>query len=339
MKMNLKNRTTKLGLAIILTPLLLTACNSSNDNAIPVANAGTDQVKRVGSIVNLNGNDSFDSDGSITNYSWTQVSGTSVTLSDSSTASPSFTAPDTAEVLSFELTVTDNVELTNTDTVDIVVKGNTAIFLNPAYVDYVDGDIGSEAYNLLQTIPAYGEPITTFTGITAADFSSNTSSTTLALIIPELEMGDLNPDINDAARTVISDYVNNGGILVTFGSTDLPTFNLLNATFGWSLESGSENGTYSLNSTAATGTSFAGGPTPLVYNDDTTTVLLSSLPAEAKAIYVDNTSGDAALFAIPVGSGYVVYSGYDWYDGAPAGTQDNGWLDALNRALSLTETP
>ena len=94
-----------------------------NNNTIPSANAGADQIVNQGDVVTLDGTASNDPDGSITNYSWRQTSGTTVTLSDTGIASPTFTAPNVGEALTFLLSVTDNLGATAIDTVVITVNG------------------------------------------------------------------------------------------------------------------------------------------------------------------------------------------------------------------------
>ena len=54
-------------------------------------------------------------------YGWVQMAGPAVTLTGATTASPTFNAPST-EPLTFELTVTDENNLTDTDTVVITVN-------------------------------------------------------------------------------------------------------------------------------------------------------------------------------------------------------------------------
>jgi Tol biopolymer transport system component len=87
-----------------------------NVNQEPTANAGSDQTVNEGDTVSLDGSGT-DPDGTVESYSWTQTAGTSVTLSDASSATPSFTAPDVGadgETLTLELTVTDNDGATST---------------------------------------------------------------------------------------------------------------------------------------------------------------------------------------------------------------------------------
>src|SRR5919109_346117 len=98
----------------------------NNVNQNPIANAGTDQTVNEGDSVSLDGSASSDADGTIASYSWTQTAGTAVTLSDASSATPSFTAPNVGsngDALAFELTVTDNDGATSTaDSVSVTVN-------------------------------------------------------------------------------------------------------------------------------------------------------------------------------------------------------------------------
>lgn len=107
------------------------------NNTAPTANAGVDQANiTAGTTVTLDGSVSSDSDGTIVSYAWTQKAGETVTLSNNSAVSPTFTAPTTgsAQTLTFQLTVTDDGGLTSTpDSVDIQVDAqNTGNGANPA---------------------------------------------------------------------------------------------------------------------------------------------------------------------------------------------------------------
>jgi len=99
-------------------------------NTEPTASAGPDQTVAQGAVVTLNGTGSSDPDsGDTITYSWAKLSGPDVTLPNAASASPTFTAPTSAENYSlvFELTVTDNGGLTGKDTVIVNVNkpGNT----------------------------------------------------------------------------------------------------------------------------------------------------------------------------------------------------------------------
>lgn len=88
-------------------------------NRAPVANAGEDIGVNGGNQVILNGSASTDTDGTIAKYTWAQVAGENVVLSDAAAASPSFVAPAvlTDAEIEFQLTVEDNDGATATDRV------------------------------------------------------------------------------------------------------------------------------------------------------------------------------------------------------------------------------
>ena len=90
-------------------------------NLPPIAEAGPDQTVNYGAAVNLDGSGSHDQNGAIASYSWTQVAGTSVTLTGETTASASFTAPASGGLLTFQLTVTDDSGQSASDTVNVRV--------------------------------------------------------------------------------------------------------------------------------------------------------------------------------------------------------------------------
>lgn len=97
----------------------------NDTNIAPTANAGPDQTVAQGAIVSLNGTGSSDpNSGDTITYSWAKLSGPNVTLSNATSASPTFTAPSSAEnyALVFELTVTDNGGLTGKATVIVNVN-------------------------------------------------------------------------------------------------------------------------------------------------------------------------------------------------------------------------
>lgn len=95
-------------------------------NHAPTAEAGANAQVQLGTTVTLDGTGSTDPDGNTLSYSWTQTSGTAVTLSNAQTAKPSFTANATGTLI-FALTVNDGTVSSTADTVTItVVKANNA---------------------------------------------------------------------------------------------------------------------------------------------------------------------------------------------------------------------
>jgi hypothetical protein len=103
----------------------------SASNTAPTANAGTDQANITpGSTVTLDGTGSTDSDGTVEAYSWRQISGSPVTLSSTTAAEPTFTAPTLTggATLVFGLVVTDDDNADSTeDTVSITVLAESPV--------------------------------------------------------------------------------------------------------------------------------------------------------------------------------------------------------------------
>lgn len=90
-------------------------------NAAPVAAAGTDiHITGTSATVALDGAASYDPEGSALAYHWNIISGSGGTLSNSTIVNPVFTSNTTGQY-SIVLTVTDNSQLTGTDTLLITI--------------------------------------------------------------------------------------------------------------------------------------------------------------------------------------------------------------------------
>lgn len=94
-------------------------------NLPPTVNAGTDQSVSTSATVNLSASAS-DPDGTISAYLWTQQSGTAVTINNSTTSTPNFTAPASPATIVIRCTVTDNLGATAFDDVQITVSASGA---------------------------------------------------------------------------------------------------------------------------------------------------------------------------------------------------------------------
>lgn len=90
-------------------------------NVAPIAAAGSDQSVSINATVTLDGSASSDANGDALTYGWAQTEGPSVTLSDASAISPTFTAPPAADVLTFTLTVTDSHGMADPTPDEVVV--------------------------------------------------------------------------------------------------------------------------------------------------------------------------------------------------------------------------
>jgi hypothetical protein len=94
-------------------------------NSAPTANAGLDQDVNVGALVKLDASGSSDPDGDTLSYTWSQVSGPSVTLSGASTVNATFTASAVGTYV-FRLVVSDGKVSSTADQVTVrVVSQNT----------------------------------------------------------------------------------------------------------------------------------------------------------------------------------------------------------------------
>lgn len=110
----------------------------------PFANAGEDQSVEAGAEVWLDGAHSFDQNGVIQNYLWTQTAGPEVTLSDPDEAVTLFTMPVLVgnESLEFELRVTDDDGLEASDQLmvsrfkEVVLSANVSSGIAPLEVNF-----------------------------------------------------------------------------------------------------------------------------------------------------------------------------------------------------------
>jgi len=111
-------------------------------NVPPTANAGPDQTVDEGETVTLDGSNSTDPDGTISSYLWSQTGGTPVTLSDSTSSMPTFTAPTvgvSGEALTFQLTVTDNGGLQAADSCTVTISPSDVYNRSNPMVAYNNG--------------------------------------------------------------------------------------------------------------------------------------------------------------------------------------------------------
>lgn len=97
-----------------------TAPETTNSNSVPSVSAGNDQSVGSGDVTTLAATVSDDDTPSVM---WVQTSGPAVALSDVTSLSPTFTAPDVIdpEALTFEITVDDGTNPSVTDSVSITV--------------------------------------------------------------------------------------------------------------------------------------------------------------------------------------------------------------------------
>ena len=163
------------GTAVTTTTTMTVTPTAPVINQPPVAEAGDAQEVDTGATVTLTGA-ATDPESGVLTYAWTHTMTdgvaptTPITLSGGTTASPTFTAPNTATVLVFTLTVTDAASASHSDTVTITVTvpdttAPTATF----------GTIAAGVIDRQQSVGlTFSEAVT---GLTADDFSASTGVT------------------------------------------------------------------------------------------------------------------------------------------------------------------
>ena len=105
----------------------------------PVADAGVDQQVDEGTTVVLDASNSQDPENGDLNFLWQQLEGGSVVLSDTTTDKPTFVPPSIKRgtiALRFQVTVTDETNLSNSDEVVIIVSDNGIRKFNKNYIPF-----------------------------------------------------------------------------------------------------------------------------------------------------------------------------------------------------------
>lgn len=204
-----------------------------------------------------------------------------------------------------------------------------AVFDNPEFVDTTSSGTDAEADNLQATLLSLGHAVSTFISIETGISGQS------VVIIPEQENGDLASALTATERSLLQDFMLGGGTLIVHGFTTLRAASLINSLIDTSLEAQEERpGTLFSRSIQASGTSFEGGPLSIEVNNASDSLAIASLPPGSRTIYTNNTQCLVAV--IPFGSGRVIFLGWDWWDAAPLGSQDGGWLEVLNNAVTFS---
>jgi hypothetical protein len=101
----------------------VTVNTAAPSNIPPVANAGPNRtITLPTNSSGLNGSSSYDPDGTITSYQWSQVSGPNTATFSSTTAASVTVSNLVAGTYTFRLTVRDNNNATSTDDVTVIVN-------------------------------------------------------------------------------------------------------------------------------------------------------------------------------------------------------------------------
>ena len=208
----------------VLMVVLLTVAGRGRDacaNEPPVANAGLPRYAAV-APVQLDGSNSYDPDdsGPLT-YTWTQVSGPMVDVSDAATATPTvggFIQTDAIQRCEFELLVSDGELTSRPDRVKVVVVpsfGATTLRLENPFFD---------ANNPTNVYFGGGDCVIGYSGqyINAPNMFSKMNFVNFPY--------GYEPDTSDGPRT----YFHYGDMLIVYLSRVAPDYEQLIQTAGWS---------------------------------------------------------------------------------------------------------
>jgi hypothetical protein len=181
--------------------LLLTGCGGSDSSSTPEPPTPTpsNSPPVVSTADNFSNNEqttitlsatASDADGSIASYTWSQITGSNVTLVDATTATANFLAPDVTadETLTFEVTVTDDQGASSSDRIDV-----TILRVNQIPVAIAGDDINIEINNLV-----------TLSGAASSDLDNDSLSYLWTFQAPSGSLSTLS-SLNDAAPTFTPD--------------------------------------------------------------------------------------------------------------------------------------
>ena len=265
----------------------------TNSGAPTSINAGVDQNVSGGTLVNLSGS-ATDPDGGALTYSWAQLSGTSVTLTNPNTATPSFTAANITETVSFIMTVQDDAGFTGSDIVNInVTAAPTAGILQFSATTY--SVIEDEIFATITVTRSSG-----VSGAISVDYDS--SNGTASAGDYTTSSGVLNWLDNDSADKTFTVLITDDTVL-----ENDETINLTLSNITGSASLGTSNSTLTITDNDIPGTLSFSAPTYSVAESGTTaTITVNRTVGSDGAISVDYASANGTATAT---SDYTAASG------------------------------
>lgn len=199
------------------------------------------------------------------------------------------------------------------------------LFLNESFIDYNENSSSSEGWNLLKGLESFGVDFLTFTAIDAAGLADILAQGN-KFIMPENE--EVSVVFSPESRSLLADWVSSGNNLITFYVEDW--IDEFNTVFGFNVETSEGLVEYNKRP-AASDTIFSGGPSSIPDYSATSPLLTSTLPPGSINVYGDNDY--TALCIIPYGNGLIYCFGWDWYDAAPFGNQNGGWVGLFETSV------
>ena len=149
-------------------------------NLTPVANAGKDQMVNLGETVTLNGDGSYDLDSQNLQYSWRQVSGTSVSLSSSTSSEVNFEAPIVLTTMVFELRVSDGLT-SHVDEIIVDTEFTSVALIKPSELEALCGGYPDFSWHTISHALNYRLQISSESDLSNPWFDETVSDNTYSL--------------------------------------------------------------------------------------------------------------------------------------------------------------
>ena len=279
-----------------------------SNNQAPQAEAGPDQSVATSSTVTLDASGSIDPDVADTlTYDWQQISGAWVTLANPTTATPTFTAPGSNDILEFAVTVSDG-SISDVDIVQIDVSTNpvnnapVASNLNSTS-NYIEGDAVVSITDINVSDADSGDIITatlTLADITTGSLSTNdgasytagtgvwTITDTVANVNLALANLVFNPSTDNDVDTTISVSIDDGdedssGPLT--GTINLNVTPINDAPVA-------NNDAFTVNEGSTTNLNLAGNDSDIDGTIDPASIVITGAPANGSIVVNANGSVD-----------------------------------------------
>jgi uncharacterized membrane protein len=197
----------------------------------------------------------------------------------------------------------------------VMLRGQASLFASGGYVDT---STGGEMENTRSALMNAGYAVTTFTGITAADW--NAAFAANVVVVPELEMSTL--VLAADALLAINTQLDAGKGFIVMGDVSTRETALLNSLRGWALASGSNLEFLTLTKVIGV-PGFGNSPASLTGLNATYSITTASLPAGAQPVYQNGLN--TAVFL----QGRVGFMAYDWNAGP-----DSTWSTVLGDLIT-----
>ncbi|MDJ0842603.1 hypothetical protein [Crocosphaera sp.] len=202
------------------------------------------------------------------------------------------------------------------------------------YFNNSDYTLPTESTTLRNILNSEGNTVTDFDSLDASIWQQIADNNQV-IVIPDINLLSLAPDLPSATQTVIRNYVNNGGGFLMVGEVTevIPVFNDV---FGFSFDEDFWGGS-TLLTEAAQGTIFESAPSSLGSPLQTTTMALDSLPAETIVFYDNllsspsNEQNSTSVFVTPVGMGNIAFNGYTY----TSREDDTGWAEVTTLTVEF----